>query len=73
MPPPLSDGVVTYQDGTPATVDQMAKDVVVFLQWAAEPEMEQRKQMGLHVLGFLIVFTSMLYMVKRRIWRNVKH
>ncbi|HEU5048186.1 MAG TPA: cytochrome c1 [Rickettsiales bacterium] len=73
MPPPLSDGVVTYQDGTPATVDQMAKDVVIFLQWAAEPEMEQRKQMGLHVLGFLIVFTSLLYAAKRYVWRNVKH
>jgi len=73
MPPPLADGVVTYQDGTPASVDQMAKDVVVFLQWAAEPEMEQRKLMGLRVLVFLGVLTTMLYIIKRRIWKNVKH
>lgn len=73
MPPPLSDGVVTYQDGTPATVDQMAKDVVIFLQWAAEPEMEQRKQLGLKVLIFLGVLTIMVYIIKRRIWKNVEH
>lgn len=72
MPPPLSDGVVTYQDGTPATVDQMAKDVVIYLQWAAEPEMEERKQLGLRVLAFLTVLTTMLYIIKRRIWKNVK-
>ncbi|MEI7668549.1 MAG: cytochrome c1 [Pseudomonadota bacterium] len=73
MPPPLSDGVVSYQDGTPATIDQMAKDVVVFLQWAAEPEMEERKRLGIKVLLFLSIFTTILYLVKRRIWRNVKH
>nr|MBP9778256.1 cytochrome c1 [Rickettsiaceae bacterium] len=42
MPPPLTQGQVTFSDDTPATVEQMAKDVVVFLQWAAEPEMEHR-------------------------------
>ena len=73
MPPPLSDGAVTYQDGTTASLDQMAKDVVVFLQWAAEPEMEQRKRIGLRVLGFLIIFTGLTYIAKRIIWRNVKH
>ena len=40
MPPPLSDGVVTYSDGTEATVDQQAQDVTTFLAWAAEPETE---------------------------------
>lgn len=73
MPPPLSDGTVTYQDGTPATMDQMAKDVVNFLQFAAEPEMEQRKQIGLRVMIFLSILTVLLYFVKRRVWRNIKH
>ena len=46
MPPPLHEGQVTYADGTKATVDQMAHDVVTFLAWAANPEMVERKQIG---------------------------
>lgn len=72
MPAPLSDGMVTYIDGTQATVDQMSRDVVQFLQWAAEPEMEQRKRMGLKILMYLGVFTVMFYLAKRKIWSNLK-
>ena len=56
MPPPLStDGQVEYADGTKATVEQMVKDVSKFLTWAAEPELEQRKALGVKVMLFLIV------------------
>lgn len=72
MPPPLTDGQVTYQDGTAATVEQMAKDVTIFLQWAAEPEMEHRKSMGLKVMLYLVVFTVFFYIAKNRIWRKIK-
>ena len=44
MPKPLNDGQVTYDDGSPATVAQYAKDVTTFLMWAAEPHMEARKR-----------------------------
>lgn len=71
MPAPLSDGQVTYEDGTNASVDQMARDVVNFLQWAAEPEMEQRKQMGIKVLLYLAVFTGFAYIAKKHIWRKL--
>ena len=50
MPPPLSDGAVTYDDGAPQTVDQYSKDVSAFLMWAAEPHLEERKQIGLRVV-----------------------
>lgn len=73
MPPPLSEGLVDYQDGTPATLDQMAQDLTVFLQWAAEPKMEERKQVGLKVIFFLILATVFLYIAKVRVWRNVEH
>ena len=73
MPPPLSEGAVTYADGTEATVEQMASDVVTFLTWAAEPNLEGRKRMGVKVILFLIVFTGMLYAVKRKIWLDVRH
>jgi ubiquinol-cytochrome c reductase cytochrome c1 subunit len=71
MPPPLTQGQVTFSDDTPATVEQMAKDVVVFLQWAAEPEMEHRKSIGLKVMIFLLVFTVFFYMAKKKIWKNL--
>lgn len=71
MPAPLSDSQVTYSDGTPATVDQMARDVVTFLQWTAEPEMEMRKGMGVKVMIFLFFTTVLLYIAKRRVWRDL--
>jgi ubiquinol-cytochrome c reductase cytochrome c1 subunit len=71
MPAPLTEGVVTYEDGTNATVDQMAQDVAAFLTWSAEPELEQRKRMGIKILAFLLVFTALLFALKRRIWSDV--
>lgn len=72
MAPPLSAGQVTYMDGTEASVDQMARDVVNFLQWTAEPEMEERKRMGIRVLIFLLVFTGLFYVAKARIWSRLR-
>jgi ubiquinol-cytochrome c reductase cytochrome c1 subunit len=71
MPPPLSDGRVTYADGTQATVEQMAHDVVTFLTWAANPEMVQRKQIGWRVVLYLMLLTGLTYAVKRKVWANV--
>lgn len=71
MAPPLRDDSVTYQDGTAATLDQEARDVVNFLQWAAEPEMDARKHMGIRVMMFLAVMTGFFYVVKKRIWSNL--
>jgi ubiquinol-cytochrome c reductase cytochrome c1 subunit len=72
MPPPLSHNLVEYKDGTPASIEQMSRDLVIFLQWAAEPEMEHRKSMGLKVMIYLIIFTSLFYMVNKKIWKKVK-
>ncbi|MBW4090760.1 MAG: cytochrome c1 [Proteobacteria bacterium] len=71
MPPPLHDGLVTYADGTKATVPQMAHDVVTFLQWTANPEMVQRKQMGVRVVLFLLLLTGLTYALKRKVWADV--
>ena len=71
MVQPIDDDAVEYADGTEATLDQMARDVAHFLAWTAEPEMEWRKRMGLKVILFLIVFTALLYAVKRKIWSDL--
>jgi cytochrome c1 len=71
MPPPLSDGVVPYEDGTPTTVSQYAKDVTAFLTWASEPHMEERKKLGLRVIFYLIILTGLLYLSKRALWRKL--
>lgn len=73
MPPPLVAGKVTFDDGTPSTLDQEARDVAAFLQWASDPKMEQRKEMGLAVMIYLVLFSGLLYLSYRRIWRNVGH
>ena len=71
MAPPLGEGVVDYEDGTKVTTDQMASDVSTFLAWASEPELEQRKNLGVKVILFLIVLTAMLYALKRKIWSDL--
>lgn len=72
MPPPLvADGQVSYQDGTQSTVDQMARDVVNFLQWTAEPEMEKRKSIGLKVVIFLVIMTAVFYIAMKQIWSDI--
>ena len=71
MAPPLQADLIEYPDGTPATVEQMATDVTAFLAWAAEPSLEERKQMGIKVILFLLVLTGFLYAAKRKIWSDV--
>ncbi len=73
MAPPLQDGIVTYEDGSPETVDQYARDVVSFLQWSSEPKLEQRKEMGGFVMLYLFAFAGIVYASYRQIWRNVEH
>ncbi len=72
MAPPLVENQITYADGTPATVDQMAKDVATFLAWCAEPEMEQRKQTGVKIILYLFFMTILFYATKRRIWQSIR-
>ena len=73
MPPPLANGQVTYDDGSAETVDQYSKDVAAFIAWASDPRQVQRKQSGMGVLIFLILFAGVTYMSYRRIWKGVAH
>jgi ubiquinol-cytochrome c reductase cytochrome c1 subunit len=74
MPAPLIQaGQVQYDDGTVASVDQMAKDVAAFIAWSSDPKQVQRKQSGVGVLIFLALFAGVTYLSYRRIWRGVAH
>ena len=71
MPSPIMDDIVEYNDGTEASHVQIARDVTSFLAWAAEPELEERKSLGVKTLFFLILLTIMLLGVKRKVWKDV--
>lgn len=73
MPPQLVPDRVTYADGTAATPDQMARDVVAFLTWASEPRQVERKKTGVVVLIYLTILAGLLYAAYRHVWRDVKH
>jgi ubiquinol-cytochrome c reductase cytochrome c1 subunit len=73
MVAPLADDRVTYADGTKATLDQMSRDVTTFLAWAAEPELETRRAMGVRMILFLLILTVLAYGVKKKIWADLKH
>ncbi|KAJ4300861.1 cytochrome c1 [Kalmusia sp. IMI 367209] len=68
----LYDDLVEYEDETPASTSQMAKDVTEFLNWAAEPEADDRKKMGWKVLAVTSVLTALSIWVKRYKWATVK-
>jgi ubiquinol-cytochrome c reductase cytochrome c1 subunit len=72
MAPPLWDGQVEYNDGTEATIEQMALDVAAFLTWTAEPKMMARKQMGFTAVLMLGVLSVLLYLSNKRLWAPVK-
>ena len=72
MPPPLSDGQVTYADGTNATIPQMADDIAAFLTWTAEPSLVERKQTGWFVVGFLLFATVLAFLSYKQIWAGMK-
>ncbi len=72
MPSPIMDEIVEFDDGTEATHLQIARDVTSFLAWTAEPELENRKSLGVKTLFFLILITIMLLGVKRKVWKNLE-
>jgi len=73
MPPPLrTNGQVTYDDGTPSTVQQNAKDVATFMEWASDPHAVERKQTGFVVLIYLALLAGITYFAYRQVWKG-KH
>ena len=72
MPAPLSDDLIEYSDGTKATEEQMAKDVVSFLMWTAEPHLEQRHKIGFRAIVYLIILSVLVYFSMKKIWSRIE-
>ena len=72
MASPLSEGVIEYTDGTKASQEQMAKDVVSFLTWAGEPHLEARKELGFKSVIYLLILTILVYLIKKKIWLRIE-
>ncbi|OQR76669.1 cytochrome c1 [Tropilaelaps mercedesae] len=68
----LFDESVEYEDGTPATASQLAKDVCCFLKWCAELEHDTRKRMFVKVMMILPVLTLVTWYIKRVKWSSLK-
>jgi ubiquinol-cytochrome c reductase cytochrome c1 subunit len=73
MVAPLSDGQVTYKDGTATTVSQYSRDVTAFLAWAADPKLEERKRIGVLAIAYLLITAFLLYFAKKRVWSKIPH
>ena len=71
MPQPLYEGSVDYDDGTKNTLPQLSEDLVTFLAWASEPELEERKRLGIKVILFFIVIGILIFIAKRRLWKEI--
>ena len=72
MPAPLSEDLVEYTDGTNATEQQMAKDIVSFLMWTAEPHLEQRHKIGFRAIIYLIILSILVYFSMKKIWSRIE-
>mmetsp|Transcript_5529 Transcript_5529/g.5705 ORF Transcript_5529/g.5705 Transcript_5529/m.5705 type:complete len:271 (+) Transcript_5529:95-907(+) len=68
----LTDGQVEYEDGTPSTESQMAKDVACFLAWTAEPEHDERKKAGMQFMVAILVAIAITGFYKRFRWSPLK-
>jgi len=72
MAEPLTDNSVAYMDNTPATKEQMAKDVVTFLAWSAEPHLEARHKMGFRAIIYLIIISILVYFSMKKLWSRIE-
>jgi ubiquinol-cytochrome c reductase cytochrome c1 subunit len=72
MAPPLSDGLVEFDDGHDNSLHHMSQDVAAFLMWTAEPKMMARKQAGFTAVIFLVILTTLLYLTNKKLWAGIK-
>lgn len=72
MPPPLSAGAVEYDDGTEASVSQMAKDVTEYLTWSSLMELDERHKMGVKTIAAFVPLCALFFYWKKWKWAPLK-
>jgi ubiquinol-cytochrome c reductase cytochrome c1 subunit len=67
------DGFETIQPGTMTAeeFDNAMLHLVNFLDYIGEPIKREREALGIRVIGFLLVFLLIAYMLKKEIWKDV--
>ncbi|ELT89255.1 hypothetical protein CAPTEDRAFT_177920 [Capitella teleta] len=68
----LYNEIIEYEDGTPATQSQLAKDVCTFLKWTSEPEHDIRKRYAIKFFALMALITPLAFWYKRFKWSVVK-
>jgi cytochrome c1 len=71
MPDVLGVAAVT-DPAQHAELEKKARAAVSFLVWASDPHAQERHTLGYYVLGYLVIFTTMLYFLKKRIWARLE-
>ena len=57
---------------TPLEFDKAMADLVGYLQWMGEPSQNNRVQIGIWVLMFLLILTFFAWRLNAAFWKNVK-
>ncbi|XP_063980004.1 cytochrome c1, heme protein, mitochondrial-like [Diachasmimorpha longicaudata] len=68
----IYDEVLEYEDGTPATASQVAKDVVTFLMWSANHEFDERKRLFIKSMFICTILIIGLTYMKKHKWTTIK-
>ena len=63
---------VTPGSLTPRQFSRMALDITNFLAYINDPVVLKSRDLGLKVIGFLVVFFLFAYMLKREIWKKIQ-
>ncbi|MDQ7005232.1 MAG: cytochrome c1 [Ghiorsea sp.] len=69
MPDPLA--WLDHDAEETVELEQQANDVSAFLAFIADPHQNERRAMGKYVIGFLILLTLVLFLLKKEIWKDV--
>jgi len=56
---------------TPPEFDAAMRDLTAFLSYVGEPVQLERKALGWYVIGFLLIFLVVSYLLKKEYWKDV--